>query len=286
MKRYGWRTAAISAATLISIAGAGMESAQADGGAALTVRGLMARSLIASLEMKSVHMRGSANVTIAELNKRVSASIKETAFFRGDFAAGTTPAFHGRGQLRGPGSVQGFKFVGNESQVASKVGASPWTCVNASDVSTSTSPSMLPPAELKALRYYGRSLARKVRYADFGSTVYNGKPSWHVQARLATKLNLAPLLAVYIKEVSASKTTSAHQKRLMDVLKLPTPWVILKANVWINQLNYTIQKVTIFGKLRVSDAKIKIMFGDMFTHYGEAVKATLPGHCSDPLTSP
>ena len=262
MSRSGLRSIVLSITMLLSVGGIGIGSAQAGGGAAPTVQALLKDSVLASARMGSVHMRGSANAKLTEQTGGVSIGLKGVAFFRGDFADQPKVAFHGQGQLRALGEVEGLRFVGTNQEVAGKAGNSQWSCVTAGSISSS-SPSMLPPAELKYIRVFELSLARQVRYADLGSTVYEGKPSWHLQTRLVTRLDLAPLYAILAEEMSSVK-------KAVTIPRIQQPWIHVKANFWINQLNYTLQKVTLFIKVRTKRETVQLMLGDKLSHYGEA----------------
>lgn len=270
---------AISLFIAVAVASAAVGPAMAGGGNSVSLRHVLRLAVLSTLEQRSAHVRGA--VSLAEsTGKGVSTfSVSLGATFHGDIRVRNTPALQLKGQFRAITQARNFKIKYANRVAAAKIGKQPWQCL---PVSVPTPGSVTPGAAMGLLKLHRwlRHLAQQVRLVNLGSGVFNGVPVWDIQARLHTRLNLSTLLAATPASVAVGFAGVAQRHELRRLITLPHPWLNVKANLWVSQLNYSLQRVAVSARLRLKQATVGLKFWIDVTRYGEMVPIKAPPACS------
>jgi hypothetical protein len=274
MNRHHLVTTSLVAAVMAASIAMGAGIARAGGGARPSVRTLIRTSLIRSAAMRSVHTQGSVVARLSTKQHGTILTIPIKAWFKGDLSARRKVAYRARALLQAGGQTEKFKVVGSGAKVAERTGSGKWVC-------TAASPQLMPapvnPRQIKALRRLMRRLARSTRFASLQPSVYHGVPVWHVEATLRTRLNLNTL------GISNLGTTSglapATRREVASLNKIPRLWIRMKADFWISEINYTLQRIKLHLKLRAKPITAVVTLNDRLWRYGEKVKVVIPKSC-------
>jgi hypothetical protein len=198
------------------------------------------------------------------------------AFFRGNVSAQNNfPRAHIRGQVRVGQSganpkdapAHSFKVVVVGQKAGVKLGMQKWQCGDVSSLTNLNGLSLTAVTGAnKALRdavgaktlnvVEPASLLKvqvpKVGIVNLGPTVFRGIPVWHLQLK----------------------------EKQTQVVKKQKVAVVLTANLWISQMDYTLRRVTAFLKERAGPISAHFGMWEVFSRFNESVPINLPPACA------
>ena len=249
----------------------------AGGGGSLSARQILLRSAKAMAAVTSVHTKGAVKVELTAQAGVPGGGAIVWALFRGDVSGRNySPSAHIRGQVRlgQPGAnpknaqAKSFKLVVVGQNAGIKLGQQEWVC---GSVASLTNLNALIPAGAithmqHALRYAigAKTLnmidpasllkvgVRKADVVNLGPTRFRGLPVWHLQ----------------LKEKQSA--TVKNQKVA----------VLLTANLWISQMDYTVRRITASLQGRAGPATVSFSLWDVLSRFNENVPINLPTSCA------
>ena len=123
---------------------------------------------------------------------------------------------------------------------------------------------------LKKLRRWVVSLARKGGIGIVEST-FGGLPAWDISFTFHHRLNPSMLIGI-----GTPIPPGLPQGLATPTLVPPHPWVTLRANVWVSQLRYTLQQVSLDLRVRERTNSLRLQFELKLSRYGERVTVRMP----------